>query len=270
MNRFENSKSYESVYIKTEKEIDLIEKACRIVAETLTLIEKKIVPGVSTLELDKIAEDFILSKGAKPAFKGYKIEKKVFPYTLCISIDEVVVHGMPGNRKLVEGEIVSIDCGACKEGYFGDSAITVAVGKISELKQRLMKITNESLFLGLAQAITGNKVYDISREIQTFVENNGFSLTRELVGHGIGKKLHEDPPIPNFVPPLLSRKNYPNLKLMRGMALAIEPMVHAGTHKVKNLDDGWTVKTADSSPAAHFEHTVIVDNSKPVILTLRD
>lgn len=258
------------VNIKTEKEIDLIEKACRIVAETLSLIEKYVKPGVETLELDKIAEDYIRSKDAIPAFKGYMVDRKKFPATLCISIDEEVVHGIPGSRKLIEGEIVSIDCGCHKNEYYGDSAVTFGVGQISEEKTKLMDVTNKSLFLGIEQAITGNKIYDVSRAIQDYVESNGFSLTRELCGHGVGKYLHEEPSIPNFVPPLLHRQRFPNVKLYKGMSLAIEPMVHAGSLQVRTLKDGWTVVTADGKPAAHFEHTVIVDDGKAQILTLRD
>jgi len=256
--------------IKSKSDIDGIEKACRIVAETLMLVEKEIKPGIETIEIDRIAEDYIRSKGAIPAFKGYEVDSKIFPNTLCISIDEEVVHGMPGKRKLQEGQIVSIDCGCEIGGYFGDSALTVGVGLISEEKQKLIKITEESLMLGLGQAIARNKVYDISRAVQTYVESNGFSVTRELVGHGIGKHLHEEPPVPNFVPLLLHRNQYPNLKLQTGMALAIEPMVHAGAKNVRTLRDGWTVVTADGKPAAHFEHTVIVDEGKPIILTLRN
>ena len=257
-------------YVKTETEIGLIEKSCRIVASALTLVGKYIKPGIETIEIDIIVEDYIRSKDAKPAFKGYKVDGKTFPKSLCISIDEEVVHGIPKKRKLIEGEIVSIDCGAEKNGYFGDSAVTYAVGEISEDKKNLMKVTEEALFLGIAQAIPKNKIYDISRIIQTYVEQFGYSVTRELVGHGIGKKLHEEPPVPNFVPPLLHRKKYPNVKLYRGMALAIEPMVHGGTKNVRTKPDGWTIVTADGKPAAHFEHTVIVEENYPIILTLRD
>lgn len=263
-------KTFHKTYIKTEKDIDFIEKSCRIVAETLILVGKYIKPGIETIELDKIAEDYIRSQGAKPAFLGYEVDDRFFPNTLCISIDEEIVHGIPGNRKIIEGEIVSVDCGAEKDGYFGDSAVTFAVGEISQEKQKLMKITEESLYLGISQAVSGNKIYDISRTIQEFVEKNGFSLTRELVGHGIGKELHEEPPVPNFVPPLLHRNKYPNVKLVPSMALAIEPMVHAGTKAVRKLNDGWTIVTADKKPSAHFEHTVIIDNDKPIILTLRN
>ena len=261
---------FDTVNIKTEKEIDLIEKSCRIVADTLSLLEKYIKPGIETRELDKIAEDFILSKDGEPAFLGYVVDRKKFPATLCVSIDEEVVHGIPGSRKLVEGEIVSIDCGCRKNGYYGDSAVTYPVGIVSDEKQKLMKVTDKSLFLGIEQAIDGNKLYEISRAIQEYVESNGFSLTRELCGHGVGKNLHEEPSIPNFVPPLLHRQKFPNVKLQKGMSLAIEPMVHAGIYQVRTAQDGWTVYTADNKPAAHFEHTVIVDKGKPIILTLRD
>jgi methionyl aminopeptidase len=255
--------------IRTAEEIKKIEKACRIVADTLSLVAKEVKPGMETAELDRIAEDYIKSKNARPAFKGYRVGNKYFPATLCISIDSEVVHGMPSERKLEEGQIVSIDCGAELDGYYGDSALTVAVGKIIEDKKRLMKVTEESLSLGLEQAIDNNKLYDISRVIQEHCESNGYSLTRELTGHGIGTNLHEEPSIPNFVPPLLHRSNFPNMKLKTGMALAIEPMVHQGAKEVVTLKDGWTVVTKDGSPAVHFEHTVIVQEKKPLILTLR-
>ncbi len=272
MNSYEDFSNREpsSPLIKTEKEIDLLEKAARVVAETLSLLKKYVKPGVKTNELDEIAEDYIRSKGAKPAFKGYEVEGKFFPNALCISIDEEVVHGIAGDRVLKEGEIVSVDCGSELNGYFGDSAMTYAVGEISDLKKKLMKVTEESLMKGIEQAVEKNKIFDISRAVQTHVESAGFSVTRELVGHGIGKELHEDPPVPNFVPPLLHRAQYPNLKLCNGMAIAIEPMVHAGAKSIRVLKDGWTIVTADKSPAAHFEHTIVVNDNKPIILTLRD
>jgi methionyl aminopeptidase len=257
-------------YVKTQSEIDLIEVSCRIVAETLMLCKKYMVPGTELIEIDKMAEDYIRSKGGRPAFKGYEVDGLIFPHTLCMSVDEEVVHGMPGSRKLEEGMIISIDCGCEKEGYFGDSAVTYAVGEITDEKKNLMKVTEESLMLGIAQAVSNNKVFDISRAVQEHVEKHGYSVTRELVGHGIGKRLHEEPPVPNFVPPLLYRSRYPNVKLLKGHALAIEPMVHAGEKAVRTAADGWTVYTADRSPAAHFEHTVIVDDEKPIIMTLRD
>ncbi len=255
--------------IRTAEEIKKIERACRIVAETLSLVEKLVKPGVTTAELDEAAEDYIRSKNGRPAFKGYKVGNRYFPSTLCVSIDEEVVHGMPGDKVLKEGEIVSIDCGCELDGYYGDSALTVAVGEISDEKKRLMKVTEESLYKGLEQAVAKNKLYDISKAIQDHCESKGYSLTRELTGHGIGRELHEPPSIPNFVPPLLHRSNYPNIKLQSGMALAIEPMVHMGAKEVVTLKDGWTVVTKDGSPAAHFEHTVIVQDGKPLILTLR-
>ncbi|NLO19283.1 MAG: type I methionyl aminopeptidase [Ignavibacteria bacterium] len=256
------------ISIKTKEEIKKIEKACRIVAETLQLLSKYIKPGISTLELDEIAEDYILSKNAIPAFKGFKSDNLVFPNTLCVSIDEEVVHGIPSkNRHLKEGQIVSVDCGCSIEGYFGDSAYTYPVGKVSEEKEKLMRVSEESLMLGISQAINRNKVYDISRAIQEHCEKQGYSLTRELSGHGIGKNLHEHPSIPNFVPPLLQRNSFPNEKLLTGMALAIEPMVHQGQKEVYLALDGWMVYTADKKPAAHFEHTIIVDEDKPIILT---
>ena len=255
--------------VKTAEQIKKIENACRIVAETLNLMEKYVRPGIETIELDKIAEDYIRSRGAEPAFKGYKVDNRFFPYTLCVSIDDEVVHGMPGSRKLSEGQIVSIDCGCKLEGYYGDSALTLPVGEVSEENKKLMKVTEESLYLGIAQAIDGNKLYDISKAIQQHCESNGFSLTKELTGHGIGANLHEEPSIPNFVPPLLYRNRFPNVKLRSGMALAIEPMVHAGSFQVVSLPDGWTVKTRDGKPAAHFEHTVVVQDEKPLILTMR-
>lgn len=262
--------SYKQAPIIKPDDIKYIEESCRIVADTLSLLEKYVQPGVETLELDKIAEDFIRSRGGRPAFKGYGPKGSEFPNTLCISIDEQVVHGIPSNRKLVEGEIVSLDCGAEKNGWFGDSAVTYAVGKISEEKQRLMDVTQESLMKGIENALQNNKVYDISKAIQEHCEQNGYSLTRELVGHGIGKRLHEEPPVPNFVPPLLHRNKYPNMKLINGMALAIEPMVQMGRKEVYTSKDGWTVITVDKLPAAHFEHTVIINDNKPLILTLRD
>lgn len=245
-----------------------LEAACRIVADTFSHLRQFIKPGVTTIELDAIAEDYIRSHGAEPAFKGYDVDGKIFAYTLCISIDEEVVHGMPGTRKLKEGQIISVDCGAQKDGWFGDSAYTYPVGEISTDKQRLLTVTQEALALGIEQAVDGNKVYEIGRAIQAHVEKNGFSVVRELVGHGIGQHLHEEPPVPNFVPGLLHRSQYPNVKLTTGMALAIEPMVNMGSFHVHTASDEWTVYAADGKPSAHFEHTVLIDGKTPRILTL--
>lgn len=251
-------------------EILKIESACRIVADVLSHLRGHVVPGVTSAELDSIAEDFIRTRGGVPAFKGYEVDGKTFPYSLCVSVDEEVVHGMPSQRKLKEGQIVTVDVGVCKDGFYGDSAYTFAVGEISTDKQRLLDATKESLRLGIEQAVDGNRVYDIGRAVQTHVEKQGFSVVRELVGHGIGRNLHEEPPIPNFVPGLLHRSRFPNARLRSGMALAIEPMVNMGMFHVHTASDGWTVYTADGKPSAHFEHTVIVDGNTPRILTMME
>lgn len=256
--------------VHSTEDIRKIEAASRIVAETLSLMRKHIAPGVTTKELDTIAEDHIRSRGGIPAFKGYVVDDREFPSTLCISIDEEVVHGMPGARALKEGQIVSVDCGVQLDGFFGDSAYTFAVGEISTDKQRLLDATQESLMRGIEQAVEGNRIYDIAKAVQTHVEKQGFSVVRELVGHGIGRHLHEEPPVPNFVPGLLHRSRYPNAKLRNGMALAIEPMVNMGLFHVHTASDGWTVYTADGKPSAHFEHTIVIDGKKPLILTLMD
>ena len=272
MNRSVSNFNQINVKINSIEEIKKIEKACRIVADTLSILKTYVKVGTTTKELDEIAEDFIRSKNARPAFKGYQPDRNLMPFpgTICASVNEVVVHGIPGDYKLKEGDIISIDCGAELDGYYGDSAVTYPVGKINELTERLLKVSEEALFRGIENAIEGRKVYDISRAIQEHCESNGYSLTRELVGHGIGRRLHEEPPVPNFVPPLLHRSRYPNVKLMSGMALAIEPMVHMGRKEIITGSDGWTISTIDGMPAAHFEHTVIVEKTKAIILTLRD
>lgn len=257
----------ESVPFLLSEELLKMEAAGKLVARTFEMLEKHVAPGVTTLELDALAEDFIRTRNGEPAFKGYVVNGLTFPYTLCTSIDEEVVHGMPGERKLKEGQIVSLDCGVKLDGYYGDSAWTFAVGEISTEKQRLMDATEHALMLGIEQAVEGNRVYDIARAVETYVKKQGFSVVRELVGHGIGAHLHEEPPVPNFVPGLLHRSQYPNAKLKNGMALAIEPMVNAGTYMVHTASDGWTVYAADGKPAAHFEHTIIVDGTTPRILT---
>jgi methionyl aminopeptidase len=249
--------------IKTRREVDFIRESCQIVADVLRLLEQHVVPGITTGELDEIAEDFIRSCGGVPAFKGYGFsEGQSYPASICTSIDEEVVHGIPGQRELAEGQIVSIDVGVKKSGYFGDGARTFAVGKVSENKERLMLVTEEALYCGIHEAVAGKHLHDVSHAVQKHVESAGFAVVRELVGHGIGMRLHEDPQIPNFgrpgTGPLLGG----------GMTLAIEPMVNYGTHRVKVVQDGWTVVAADGEPSAHFEHTILVTDGEPEILTV--
>lgn len=246
------------IIIKNNDEIALMKKAGRIVGETLLLLEKEVKPGITTADLDRIAEEFITKHGAKPSFKGLY----GFPSSLCISVNEQVIHGFPGAYVLKEGDIVSIDCGAFYDGFHGDAARTFPVGNISVDAQKLIDITRESFFQGINFAKEGNKLTDISYGIQSYVEAAGFSVVRDFVGHGIGRKVHEEPNVPNF------GKSGRGPKLVEGMVLAIEPMVNAGTHKVKTLKDGWTVVTADSSLSAHYENTVAILSDGPEILTL--
>jgi len=246
------------IIIKNHNEITLMKKAGKIVGETLLLLEKEVKPGVTTADLDRMAEEFITKHGAKPSFKGLY----GFPSSLCISVNEQVIHGFPGAYVLEEGDIVSIDCGALFDGFHGDAARTFPVGNISVDAQKLIDITKESFFQGIKYAKEGNKLTDISYGIQSYVEAAGFSVVRDFVGHGIGRKVHEDPNVPNF------GKSGRGPKLIEGMVLAIEPMVNAGTHKVKTLKDGWTVVTADSSLSAHYENTVAILSDGPEILTL--
>ena len=251
------------IYIKTQKEIDFIRESCRIVAETLRLVKSNVKVGVTTIELDRIAEDYIKSNSAIPAFKGYSQGGLPgFPGSVCTSINDAVVHGIPGQVKLEEGDIVSLDIGVLKNNYYGDAAITVAVGKISDEKKMLMEVTEKSLQLGIEQAKNGNRVHDISAAVQDYVEQNGFSIVRDLCGHGVGKFLHEDPAVPNF------GKRGTGSKLKKGMTIAIEPMVNAGGYEVITGSDGWTVITADGSPSAHFEHTILILDNSPEILTV--
>jgi len=243
---------------KSEREIEIMRKAGSIVAQTHALLAEKVAPGITTGELDKIAEEFILSKGGKPAFKGYQ----GFPSTLCVAVNEEVVHGFPGKRVLEEGDIIGMDLGVLIDGFYGDSAYTLAVGEVSDQAQNLLKVTKESLYKGIEQAMEGNRLSDISHAVQEYVEAKDYSVVRRFVGHGVGRNLHEDPQIPNFGP----AGRGPRLK--EGMVLAIEPMINVGTHRVKILDDGWTVITADKELSAHFEHTVAITKDGPKILTL--
>lgn len=268
--------------VKVKSALDYIEEACRIVADTIMLVSKSMKPGVATIEIDQIADDYICSRGAKPSIKNYQVpwtnntngkpRYLVYQYATCISVNDAVVHGLPSKDAILkEGDIVSFDCLAYKNGYHGDSAYTFAIGEVDEEKTKLMRVTQEALMLGLEQATGRNKVYSISGAIQKHVEKNGFSCVRELVGHGVGETIHEEPSIPNFIPPLMHRESYPNVRLRPGQALAIEPMVNAGKAKVFTDNDGWTVRTSDGKPSAHFEHTIIVQEKEaPIILTLLD
>ncbi len=237
-------------------------ESCRIVGEVLRLIGPLVRPGVTTGELDAAAEEYIRSRGGIPAFKGYGHPDNPFPATLCTSVNEEVVHGIPGRRVLNDGDIVSVDVGVLKDGWYGDAARTFAVGTVSAETQRLLQTTEASLNQGIEAMRAGNRVHDISSAVQSFVEDAGFSVVRDLCGHGVGKDLHEEPSVPNF------GKRGTGAALVDGMTLAIEPMVNAGGWQVKVLDDGWTVVTKDGKPSAHFEHTVALVEGRPEILTL--
>lgn len=245
------------VRIRTQREIDLIATSCQIVADTLDMLTEHVKPGVCIIDLDERAEAFISNQGARPAFKGYM----GFPATLCVSVDDEVVHGVPNDRVLEEGQIVGIDCGAEKDGYYGDHARTFAIGKVSDDKQKLMDATRESLMRGIAAAKPGNYVSDIGHAIQSYVEKFGYSVVRELVGHGIGSELHEEPQVPNYGQP---KQGY---KLREGMCIAIEPMINLGVKEVKTDSDGWTIRTADGEASAHFEHTIAITAKGPEILS---
>lgn len=247
------------IILKSQQEIEKMRISNRIVAEALNKIKEVIDVGITTAELDKIAESVIRKNGAEPAFKGYR----GFPNTLCASVNEEVVHGIPSQRRLKEGDIVSLDLGVFYEGYYGDAAITIGVGKIDEKTQRLLNATREALFIGIEKVKEGNYLYSISGAIQRYVEGLGFSVVRAFVGHGIGVSLHEEPQIPNFVP--LDKCNGPRLK--KGMVLAIEPMVNMGSSEVCVLDDNWTVVTADRTLSSHFEHTVAITENGVKILS---
>lgn len=245
------------IILKSDREIDYMRDAGKIVADTLVEVKNAVKPGVSTLELDKIAEKYIRSCGAIPAFKGYG----GFPASICTSINEEVVHGIPGLKKLKNGDNVSTDVGAVINGFNGDSAKTFPVGEVSVEMQKLLDVTEQSLYKGIEKAIAGNRLGDISNAVQTFAEKYGYGIVRDYVGHGIGRKMHEDPQIPNYG----SAGRGPRLK--SGMTLAIEPMINLGTHEVKTLDDDWTVITKDRKPSAHFEHTIAIIDDKPEVLT---
>jgi methionyl aminopeptidase len=249
-----------AIYYKTPDEIELMRKAAQLVSRTLGLMAEKIEPGVTTLQLDKLAEEFIRDNGGVPVFKGYN----GFPFTLCMSRNEQVVHGFCNNEPLKEGDIISVDCGAKLNGFVGDHAYTFAIGEIAGETKKLLKVTLECLYLGIGEMKIGNRIGDISYAIQTHAEKNGYGVVRELVGHGVGKDLHEDPQVPNY-----GRKGY-GPKIYEGLVLAIEPMINQGTKNVKQLKDGWTIVTADAKPSAHFEHDVAMLNGKADILSTFD
>lgn len=249
------------IVIKTADEILLMHEANLIVAETLSMLQNVVEAGITTWELDNLAEKLCLTRKAKPAFKGYR----GFPGSLCVSVNEEVVHGIPSRKKkLKKGDIISIDFGVLFKGYYGDSAITLPVGKVAHRVEELLSATQKGLEKGIEQAVVGNRVGDISKAVQGYVEGNGFSVVKQFVGHGIGTELHEAPEIPNFY------QGERTVRLLPGMVLAIEPMVNMGTHKVKVLRDGWTVITNDKKPSAHFEHSIAVTEHGPLILSSRE
>jgi methionyl aminopeptidase len=249
------------ISLKSAREIEIMRRANIIVAEILEELKKKVAPGVTTAALDALAEELIYKKKARPAFKGYTMAGRVFPCVLCTSINEEIVHGIPSERTLQEGDIIGLDFGVIYEGYYGDSAVTVGVGEVSKEAQQLMRVTEESLYKGIEQLREGKRLGDLASVIQKTVEDKGFSVVRAFVGHGIGKNLHEEPPVPNYGEPDRG------LRLKEGMVLAIEPMVNAGGHEVEIKEDGWTAITKDGSLAAHFEHSVAVTKNGPYILS---
>jgi methionyl aminopeptidase len=249
------------IFLKSAREIETLRRANVIVAEILEELSRKVAPGLTTAELDAVAEELTYRKKARPAFKGYEMAGRVFPRSLCTSINEEIVHGIPSDRMLRDGDIVGLDFGVIYDGFYGDSAITVGVGAVNEEAQRLMRVTEEALYKGIEQLREGRRLGDLSSVIQTTVESAGFSVVRAFVGHGIGKKLHEEPPVPNYGEPDRG------LRLREGMVLAIEPMVNVGGYEVEIKEDGWTAVTKDGSLAAHFEHSVAITKNGPYILS---
>lgn len=249
------------IALKSDREIEIMRRANVIVAEVLQELKRKVAPGVTTLELDALAEELTYKKKAVPAFKGYTMAGRTYPRSLCVSINEEIVHGIPSKRALREGDIVGLDFGVIFEGFCGDSAVTVGVGEVSDEARRLMEVTERSLYKGIEQLHGGKRLGDLAAAVQQTVESEGFSVVRAFVGHGIGKKLHEEPPVPNYGEPDRG------LRLKEGMVLAIEPMVNAGGHEVEIKEDGWTAVTKDGSLAAHFEHSVAITKNGPYILS---
>ncbi|MEX0779240.1 MAG: type I methionyl aminopeptidase [Balneolales bacterium] len=249
------------IYLKSENEIKAMRESAQLVSRTLAEVARHVKVGATTAQLDTIADDYIKKHNAKPAFKGYGPASNPFPGTLCTSVNEEVVHGFPNDVKLKEGDIVSIDCGVNLNGYFGDHAYTFIVGEADEETIRLLRTTMESLYHGIDKAVHGNKIGDIGSAIQTHCENAGYGVVRDLVGHGIGRSMHEEPSVPNY------GKSGRGVRLRSGMTLAIEPMITSGTWKVDTLDDGWTIVTSDRKNAAHYEHDVVVREGNAEILS---
>ena len=248
------------IYLKTDEEIELMRVSNLLVGATLAEVGKLIAPGIKTIQLDRIAEQFIRDNGGVPLFLGYN----GFPNSLCISVNEQVVHGIPSDYELKDGDIVSVDCGVKKDGYCGDSAYTFCVGEVAPDVKRLLQVTKEALYEGIKNAVEGKRVGDVSNAVQIYCESNGYTVVRELVGHGIGKEMHESPEIPNY-----GKKGYGSL-LKKGMCIAIEPMINQGKRNVVFEKDGWTVRTQDRKPSAHFEHTVAIRSGKADILSSFD
>jgi len=245
------------IKLKTRAEIELMRESALIVSKTLGILAKEVKPGVTTLYLDKLAEEFIRDQGAIPGFLGLYD----FPNTLCMSPNAQIVHGIPNDKPLLEGDIISIDCGALKNGFYGDHAYTFEVGEVAEETKKLLKITKESLYMGIREFKAGNRVGDVGYAIQSYCEKHGYGIVRELVGHGLGRSMHEDPEMPNY------GHRGKGKKFMEGMVVAIEPMVNLGTHQINQLKDGWTILTKDGKPSAHFEHDVAIINGKPELLS---
>lgn len=245
------------IVVKSREEIELMRESALVVSKTLGMLAKEVKPGVTTLQLDKMAEDFIRDQGAVPGFLGLYD----FPNTLCMSPNEQVVHGFPTKEPLIEGDIISIDCGAIKNRFYGDHAYTFAVGEIAPETEKLLQVTKESLYVGIREFKAGNRVGDVGFAIQQYCESHGYGVVRELVGHGLGRKMHEDPEMPNY-----GRRGR-GKKFIEGQVVAIEPMINMGTHRIKQHRDGWTITTLDNKPSAHFEHDVAIVNGKPELLS---
>lgn len=245
------------IALKSRDEIELMRLSAQLVSKTLGMLATEIRPGITTLYLDRIAENYIRDHKATPGFLGLYN----FPNTLCISVNEMVVHGIPNNKPLTEGDIISVDCGVLLNGFYGDQAYTFAVGEIKPEVNRLLEVTKKSLYLGIEQLVAGNRIGDVSHAIQSYTEKHGYGVVRELVGHGLGRKMHESPEVPNYG----KKGSGPLIK--NGLVVAIEPMINLGTRKVKQLKDGWTIVTQDGKPSAHYEHNVAVIDGKPDILT---